>query len=149
MIELPFVKLRHMFSLELPRYDLSPLQLGMGIDPWRVAVCSMLLCRSRRMQAQPVLQVLLNFWPSAPHLARANESEVEAVVRPCGLQRNRARQLIRFSSLYLADTWQDMRELPGVGAYVADAVGLFCLGCTELDSSDGVLRKYAESLCAR
>lgn len=122
--------------------DLAPgelLQESLGGDPWRVAVASMLLCRTTRRQAEPVLQTLLLRWPYPEYLCRADVRDVEFVVRPCGLHRNRARQLIRFSSMWLGDGWVDLRDLPGVGLYVSDAVGLVCFGCTALESSDHAL----------
>lgn len=119
------------------------LQETVGKDPWKVAIASMLLNRTRRQQAEPVLRELLNRWPDAAALSRADAAEVEEVVRPCGLHRNRARQLVRFSNRYMGDGWDDLRELPGVGLYVADAVGLVCFGCTDLESSDKVLAQCA------
>lgn len=96
------------------------------------------------MQAEPTLRTLLRLYPTPEALCRAED--IEELVRPCGLYRNRARQLVRFSSLWLGDSWSEMRELPGVGIYVADAVGLFCFGCTELECYDAALRGYAECL---
>ena len=130
-------------------YTLShtPLQAGLGGCPWRVAIASMLLCRTRRVQAEPVLRELLFRWPTAAALAVAEG--VEEVCRPCGLHRQRARQLQRFSNEYLADWWKDLRELTGVGVYVADAVSLFCFGETNLESKDNVLSDYARRVkCA-
>ena len=106
-------------------------------------MASMLLCRTRRAQAEPVLKELLHRYPTPEALCRSED--LETLVRPCGLHRNRARQLQRFSCVWLGDGWSEMLGMPGVGLYVADAVGLFCLGCTELESSDTVLREYAES----
>lgn len=102
-----------------------PLQESLGKCPWRVAIASMLLCRTTRRQAEPALFNILRKWPAPEYLCRADSRDVEFVSR---LRRNRARQLIRFSSLWLGDGWEDLRELPGVGVYVADAVGLACLG---------------------
>ena len=120
------------------------LQECLGGCPWRVSVASMLLCRTTRRQAEPALLELLRRWPGPEFLCRADLLEVESVVRPCGLYRNRARQLTRFSSLWLGDGWEDLRDLCGVGVYVADAVGLVCLGCTELESKDHALRSLAD-----
>ena len=125
----------------------GPLQLSLGGCPWRVAVGSMLLCRTRRVQAEPVLRKLLARYPVPELLCRAED--IEEIVRPCGLYRNRARQLVRFSSLWLSDGWEEMRELPGVGIYVADAVGLFCFGDTELECVDEVLVEYVSWLSQR
>jgi endonuclease III len=124
----------------------GPLQCCMGRSPWRVAVASMLLCRTKRVQAQPTLQWLLDMYPVAPLLARAEPLTLAELVRPCGLHHNRARQLIRFSGQYLSSHWADMSTLTGVSVYIADAIALFCFGRTELYSSDEVLRKYAEQL---
>lgn len=122
------------------RFDLSPLQLGMP-TVWHTALASMLLCRARRVQAEPVLQRLLALHPGPAEVARAEG--LEELLRSCGLQRNRARQIGRFCVQWLGE-WRDLRELTGVGSYVADAVSLFCFGCRELTCSDRVLRAYAE-----
>ena len=128
-----------------PRSD-RLLQESLGGCPWRASIASMLLCRTTRKQAESALQALLRRWPGAEYLCRADVADVESVVRPCGLYRNRARQLVKFSSLYLGDAWSDLRELPGVGAYVADAVGLVCFGDTDLESEDGALRMTVAKL---
>lgn len=122
----------------------GPLQACLGGCPWRVAVGSMLLCRTRGAQARPVLKELLALHPTPEVVCRAEG--LEELLRPCGLHRNRARQLQRFSCLWLSESWGDMRELPGVGVYVADAVGLFCFGCTDVECNDRVLRAYAEEV---
>lgn len=122
----------------------GPLQVCLGGCPWRVAVASILLCRTRGAQTRPVLRELLSRYPTPEAVCRAEG--LEELLRPCGLHRSRARQLQRFSCLWLSDTWQDMRELPGVGLYVADAVGLFCFSDMNLESADAVLRLYAESV---
>lgn len=124
-----------------------PLQVSLDRCPWRVAVASMLLCRTRRAQAEPVLKELLTRWPTVADLARAEG--LEEVVRPCGLHVMRSRILQRFSVGLLADWWTDMRELPGMGGlYVVDAVSLFCFDCVDLRSSDGVLKTYRNKLCS-
>jgi adenine-specific DNA glycosylase len=145
MMPLPRAVIR-LAKIADPVFTAVPIQAGLGGCPWRVAVASMLLCRTRRPQMEGPLQELLTRWPDAAHLARADYRAVEDVVRPCGFATNRARQLGRFSSLYLGDSWEDLRELPGVGKYVADAVGLFCFACIDLESDDRVLRAYAEKL---
>jgi adenine-specific DNA glycosylase len=119
------------------------LQASLGKSVWRVAVASMLLCRTRRSQAEPVLWKLLAMWPSAAELARAEG--LEEVVMPCGLHRSRTRQLTRFSSEYLEDGWEYLKELTGVGTYVHDAVGLVCFGCKELECYDSALLEFRRS----
>lgn len=144
MIALPRRVLQSIVPKPITSFLLFPLQTGLGGCPWRIAIASMLMCRTRRVQAQPVIRQLFTLWPSAADLARAEA--LEQVVRPLGLQRNRSRQLQRFSVRWLGESWDDLRDLPGVGAYVADAVGLICLGCTELESNDVALRSLCNSV---
>lgn len=120
----------------------GPLQLAMGSDPWRVAIASMLCVQSPGSRARPVLQALLERYPTASHMEQAED--LEALLAPLGLHRNRARWMQRFSALYPLDTWGELRDLPGVGAYVSDAVGVFCLGRTDIESNDAILRGYID-----
>lgn len=121
----------------------GPLQLAMGGCPWMVAVSSMMLCRTRRTQAEPVVREVFLRYPTPGDLCRADG--LENLLRPCGLHCSRARRLRRFSSTWFSE-WAELYDLPGVGAYVHDAVGLFCFGCTDLESNDRVLRSYVERL---
>lgn len=134
------------------RWGMPLLQAGMGRCPWRTAVASMLCNRTSRVVAEPALRMLFALWPTAGDLARANGWLVELCIAKLGIRgaRTRARRLTRFSSLYTGDAWHDLRELPGVGAYVNDAVGLCCFGCTELCCEDHALTAYVkETLCAQ
>lgn len=124
----------------------SPLQLGMSGDPWRVMVASMLLQRAKRIQARPVLRELLRRWSSPAELTRADTSELESVLRPCGLHRQRARQMQRAASIFISEGWEEVKDLPGVGAYTSDAVGLFCFRRTDLECDDNALRDYAAKI---
>jgi adenine-specific DNA glycosylase len=120
----------------------SPLQLGLGGCPWRVAVASVLLNRTSHVQVRPALHRLLMRWPTARHLAAAKPWDVAEVVAGCGLQNRRSRLLVAMSQRWLSDDWTDARDLPGFGPYVSDAVGLFCLGDVALESKDVVLWRY-------
>lgn len=115
----------------------------MDRDPWRVAVASMLLCRTRRVQAEPALSRLLLLWLTAGDLARSDTERLTSIIKPCGFGRTRARQLQRFSVRYLGE-WTDIAELPGVGVYVSDAVGLFCLNRLDILGRDTVLEAYRD-----
>jgi endonuclease III len=140
LIALPRETVRSMWS-DSWRMGEYLLQDGMGRCPWRVAVCSMLLVRCRRVQMERPLEALLCAWPTPIALSLSDTAELEAVLRPCGFQRSRARRLQRFCGEWLMDWWSDMRELTGVGVYVADAVGLCCFDCVELESSDQALAR--------
>lgn len=122
-----------------PRFDASPIQLRLGRDPWKVMVSSQLLQRTRRNPE--VLERVLTAWPT-PEALSLSDVALEFALMPLGLHRTRARALQRASARYHEGRFQDIRELPGCGPYVCDAVGLFCFGCTELESFDTVLRNF-------
>lgn len=123
------------------RYDTSPIQCGLGGSPWHVTVSSVLLQRARRKA--PVLQDMFESWSTPELMACSITEDLEEVLHPLGLHRNRARFLQQLSNKWFTESWSDLRDLNGVGLYVADAVGLFCFGCTALDSTDGVLEQFA------
>jgi hypothetical protein len=128
------------------RWGAELLQAGMGGCPWRVCIASMLCQRTRRICAEPVLQTVLEKWPTAAALARANVDNLEYILGPLGLQRTRGCRLIRFSSLYTGDGWKVLKQLPGAGVYVCDAVGLCCFRCTDLEGDDHALVAWANKV---
>ena len=123
------------------RFDLHPVQLGLRGSPLHVAVASMMLVKVRR-NCDLIAHVVASF-PTPEDLAQGAD-ELEHWLRPLGLHRQRARLMANLGRRWWTPTWGDLRDLPGVGPYVADAVQLFCFGHTTLDSEDGVLRAYAE-----
>lgn len=147
MMELPreMCKEAHLRAGE-NRFDLHPIQLGLGGSPWRVGIASILLNRTRRSVAEPILRDLLFFWSTPETLARADG--LVNVIRSLGFQNRRATVLTSFSVAWLTDEWRDFRDLPGVGTYVADAVGLCIFGCPDLESNDIALTTYRDLRCA-
>ena len=95
----------------------------------------------------PVLAQLLDAFPDAVVLSRADSAEVERLIRPLGLHRRRARTLIDFSAAFLKGVWRRPEELPGIGQYGADAFAIFCEGrWRETLPHDHALHWYTEWL---
>lgn len=135
----------HLAAKDRPTYyDCAVLQTGMQGDPWRVGIASILLHQTTRRQAQLGLRRLLERWSTPALLAKAEDWEVAIAVRACGLQTRRARYLIGFSYELLYRAHGEARQLPGVGPYVLDALKLFCFGRVDVESTDRVMRMYAE-----
>lgn len=94
----------------------------LGKDPWKLVITAILQRRALRKQVEHVVAKLFAMYPGPEYLCRAREVDVEAIVRPCGLYRTKVRQLMRFSSFYVSNGWEELTELPGVCEFIADAV---------------------------
>lgn len=127
-----------------PDYSAVPLQAGLGGDPWRVLVASVLLNRAARRQAETSLRAILSVWPARVDVAEADFDVLTALCRPCGLQQRRAKTIRRAARDW--DSVDRLDQLYGVGPYVTDAVGLFCLGRRDLESGDRVLSDFVQNL---
>lgn len=145
MIPLPRELCKAVVPHHCIRYDARPLQDGLGGCPWRVAVASIMLCRARKASVSYVLRDFFRNWPTASVAAVADAEHVASVIQPLGLYNSRARQLTRLSMRWETGAFDDMRDLPGVGPYVADAVGLVCFGCTDVVSGDLAMYAFARS----
>ena len=111
-----------------------------------------LLNQTTRRQVDPVLCRLLREWPDAAAAAAADAAAVEAVVRPLGLHRRRARRIIDFSRAFLGGAWRRAEELPGVGEYAASAETIFCRGewrtATPCDHALALYLRWLRATCA-
>jgi hypothetical protein len=126
------------------RGGLFPLQLGLNGSPWHVATASVLICRTRRESAEPVIWAMFDRWSDYAAMAAADSEQLEDLIRPLGLYRNRARALIRLSQRWDTDTWDVIDDLPGVGAYVSDAVRILSFGNLPISVNDKALAKFAD-----
>jgi A/G-specific adenine glycosylase len=101
-------------------------------DPWRVLVAEVLLQRSRGKTVAKVYEELFRRWPDAPALSRAHESSIAAVTRPLGLTgraaklHSLAKEVVRLGEV--PPTFDDLRALPGVGRYAANATLVVAFG---------------------
>lgn len=116
--------------------------------PWRVVVLSMLLNRTRGDKAEPVAVELFKRWPTEHALSNADPKELEDLLRPLGLQRQRSRHLRLLSARWSACGPPENRDalllMPGAGEYVADAWEIICRGRTAIDPADKELLRHVE-----
>lgn len=133
-------ELIHAVQVQQPaRFDLSPIQLGLQGDPFHVTIASMMLCRVRRVPS--TIETVFRWWPTPDALA-ASDGALVSMLQPLGMHRVRARHMQLTARRWDTDTWDDLRDLPGVGRYVAAAVELFCFGCGHDAECDRVLDMY-------
>jgi endonuclease III len=104
-------------------------------------VACVLLNRTRGVVAAPVLERLLDRYPTAEAMAAARPVDVARRLRRLGLHRQRARKLIALSAAW-ASGERDLGRLPGVGAYAADSWAIFQDGRRDVEPADRVLRAH-------
>lgn len=113
---------------------------------WAVLVVASLLNQTNGKQLESVHEDLFWRWPTCYHLAGADRSELESVIRPLGLFRRRASILLRLSAFY-AFVWdgiEPVTDIPGVGKYGSDSYSIFIDGIVPDGVADKELRKYLE-----
>lgn len=109
------------------RYPDVVCALEYGGDPWRLLVMGRLSAQCTDARVNLTCRTLFARYPDAAALAVAELSEVEEILRPCGLFRVKAQNVIEASRMLLAeyggvlpDTMEALLRFPGVGRKVAN-----------------------------
>ena len=108
-------------------YPEAECALQYGGDPWRLLVMGRLSAQCTDARVNEVAVPLFAKYPDAMAMAAADVEELEAIIRPCGLFRTKARDLIGASQMLVLDfggvlpsTMGDLLSLPGVGRKIAN-----------------------------
>lgn len=114
-------------------------------EPWKLLCCVIMLNMTSGRQLEPVHLPFFRAFPDPIALGLADPVSVEPLIGTLGLQRRRARSLVRMSAHY-AFIWDgnDPRSLPGIGEYGDHSYRLFIRGELELPFRDKELKKYLE-----
>lgn len=98
-----------------------------GEDPWRLLVMGRLSAQCTDARVNLTCRELFRAYPTAKEMASAELSELEELIRPCGLYRRKAYDLKlaseRLLTVYggvLPDTMQELLSFPGVGRKIAN-----------------------------
>ena len=114
-------------------------------NAYELLVASRLSAQCTDKRVNIVCEELFRRWPDAPSLARAEVSQVEEVVRPCGLFRVKSRDIVAMAKQLelngIPDTLEGFLTLPGVGRKIANLL----MG--ELYDAPGVV--VADTHCIR
>ena len=109
------------------RYPEAECALKYGGDPWRLLVMGRLSAQCTDARVNEVAVPLFARYPDAAAMAGADPAELEAIVRPCGLFRTKARDLILSAQMLvgefggrLPDSMEELLRLPGVGRKIAN-----------------------------
>ena len=108
-------------------YPVPVCALESGGDAWRLLVMGRLSAQCTDARVNLVCRVLFARFPDANAMANADLPEVEELVRPCGLYRTKAQNIIDASRMLLSDfggvlpdNMEDLLRFPGVGRKVAN-----------------------------
>lgn len=109
------------------RYPDAECSLESGGDPWRLLVMARLSAQCTDERVNIVCRDLFREIPDARAMAEAPLSQIEELIRPCGLFRTKAKSLKESAAMLLTtyegrvpDTMEKLLSLPGVGRKIAN-----------------------------
>lgn len=96
-------------------------------DPWRLLVAARLSAQCTDERVNIVCRPLFERFPTAVDMANGELSEIEELVKPCGLFRTKAKSIKDASRIIVEDydgrvpdTMEELLSLPGVGRKIAN-----------------------------
>ena len=108
-------------------YPNAECALHYGGDPWKLLVMGRLSAQCTDARVNIVCEELFERFPDMYAMAKGDISEIEEIVKPCGLYRMKAdnireasRMLITDFEGKLPDNMEDLLKLPGVGRKIAN-----------------------------
>lgn len=109
------------------RYPEAECALHYGGDPWRLLVMGRLSAQCTDARVNIVCEELFRVFPTCEDMADGDLSEIERIVKPCGLYRMKAESIKQASQMLrdefggvLPDTMDELLRLPGVGRKIAN-----------------------------
>jgi A/G-specific adenine glycosylase len=103
-------------------------------DPYRVMIAEFMLHRTRADQVVPIYIEFIRRYPDVFTLAQADYSEVRKVTEHLGLHWRSghfieaARYVVQKYNGKFPETEEELRDIPGVGEYVAGVILIICYG---------------------
>ena len=108
-------------------YPNAECALEYGGDPWKLLVMGRLSAQCTDARVNIVSRELFERFPTAESMAEADVSEIENIVKPCGLYRMKAANIknasIKLVNEYggkLPDTMDELLKFDGVGRKIAN-----------------------------
>ena len=107
-------------------------------DPWSVLVAAFLLRKTTVSQVDKIYEELMKKYPTPKALLSADEEELKELLRPLGIENQRSRHLKQLAERIEREfggkvpcSKEELKELPGVGDYIAAEVLLASCGVPE------------------
>lgn len=117
-------------------------------DPFKVLVAEMMLRRTKADQVKPVYDNLIEEYPDVNRLSKAKDEKIEKILFPLGLRWRTtsftlmAREVREKYKSKIPKTREKLKELTGVGEYVAGAVLSFAYGRKEWIVDSNIVRLF-------
>jgi endonuclease-3 len=110
-------------------YPEAICSLEYGGDAWRLLAAARLSAQCTDERVNIVCRPLFKRYPDVYAMAEADITELESIIRPCGLYHTKAESLIASAKLIVdafggrvPDTMEELLSLPGVGRKIANLV---------------------------
>ncbi|MEM0345796.1 MAG: hypothetical protein QW189_07770 [Thermofilaceae archaeon] len=125
-------------------------------DPWLVLIAAFLLRKTTTKQVVAVYRRFIERYPSPSELSKADAGSVEDLIRPLGIERQRAKHLVELAN-YIVENFggtvpcsrEKLKKLPGVGDYTASEVLLVACSQPEPLLDRNMVRVLERVLCAK
>jgi len=105
------------------------------LTPYEILVLEFLLQKTKSQVIEKFYPKFIKKYPTVQKLARAKAMEVEKLLKPLGLSKVRAHRMIGTSKVIVdlhdsktPSDFKELKDLPGVGSYIASAVICFGYG---------------------
>lgn len=115
-------------------------------DPYKIMVAEFLLQKTHVRKVEEVYLKIIHKYPSINLLAKANQFDLEEIIRPLGFL-NRAERLINAAKIVeteyggiVPDDFNKLLEIKGIGHYIATAILIFAYGDKKVVIDTNVIR---------
>ncbi|WP_291765638.1 hypothetical protein [Caldivirga sp. UBA161] len=126
------------------------------VDPWAVLIAEFLLIQTDAFKVSLTYEGFLRRFPTPCSILEVGQGEVEAMLKPLGLYRQRAERLRRAAE-YIRDnydcrvpcSYSELRGIPGVGDYIAAAVAIVACGESKPILDTNIARVLSRAVLGR
>jgi len=116
-------------------------------DPYRTLIGTIMSAQTTDAQVDRVTPALFRLYPRPAALAKAKRSDVERIIKPVGLHKAKAKNIIAAARAVASDfggrvprTLEDLVHLPGVGRKTASVVLIKAFGVPAMPVDTHVFR---------
>ncbi len=136
-----YIKIREFRERVINWYDMygdKNLPWRNTADPWAILVASFLLRKTTTRQVIKIYDKFMKTYPSPERLLRASVNDLKELIRPLGIENQRAKHLKELAKVVMEEfqgvipcNKNLLKRMPGVGDYIASEILLLACGKAE------------------